>query len=178
MSEEDDKKKTSEEGSSSEEGEPSSLAVPESNIEDKLEQIIEAVPAPQREQFRNNVQEFMGFVERSGPRVDPEVARILAASNDKDNDNKFKYLTQKQQLAAEESKRGHELEVIRHKDRVKFFWPILITTLILVAGCLVVGIYLAATGRDVLGSSLITGTAFAVAGYLAGIGTADFFKNK
>jgi len=101
-----------------------------------------------------------------------------AYSNDKDNENKFKYLTQKQQHAAEESKREHDLEVTKHKDRVKFFWPILIITLIVVVGCLFVGIYLSAMGRDVLGASILTGTAFAIAGYLAGIGTADFFKSK
>lgn len=177
MSKENEKGNPSED-SSSKGGESSALSVPESQVEAKLEEIIEAVPAPRRDEFRHSVREFMGFVESAGPKIDPEVARILAASNDKDNENKFKYLTQKQQHTAEASKREHDLEVTRHEDRVKFFWPILITTLIVIVGCLFVGIYLSATGRDVLGASILTGTAFAIAGYLAGIGTADFFKSK
>jgi hypothetical protein len=175
---EDGIKENRSEDSPSKEGESSALSVPESAVEAKLQEIIEAVPAPQREEVRHTFQEFMGYVERSGPRVDPEVARILAASNDKDNENKFKYLAQKQQLAAEENEREHKLEVMRHQDRVRFFWPILISTLVVVIGCLSIGIYLAATGHDILGASLITGTAFAIAGYLAGIGTADFFKSE
>ena len=61
-------------------GESSALSVSESKVEAKLEAIIEAVPAPQREEARHTFQEFMGYVERSSTqKVDPEVAKILAA---------------------------------------------------------------------------------------------------
>ncbi|HEX8746731.1 MAG TPA: hypothetical protein VF717_05985 [Pyrinomonadaceae bacterium] len=149
-------------------------------VEDKLEAVIRDLPEPKQEQLRTTLREtFMAFVERSaGPRIDAETARILASSADKDNENRFKYLSQKQKDAADASLREHELEKIKHQDRVKIFWPILITVLVATVGCLAVGIYLAATGREMLGTGLITGTAFAVAGYLAGVGTSDFFKEN
>ncbi|HYG10005.1 MAG TPA: hypothetical protein VD835_08675 [Pyrinomonadaceae bacterium] len=177
MSEENAKDRSSE-GSSSKGDEPSALSVPESQVEAKLEEIIEAVPAPRRDEFRHSVREFMGFVESSGPKIDPEVARILAASNDKDNENKFKYLTQKQELEAEESKREHQFKIARHSSLVKMLWPVLIAVIVLVLGCIGAGIYLAATGHETLGFSILSATITALFAYLGGLGTPYLFKDK
>lgn len=145
-----------------------------------LEKLIDSVPPAKREEFQHTFQQIlMAFVERSsGPNINPETAKILAASADKESDHRFEFLVQKQKDEADESKRGYEFEVMRHKDRVKIFWPILITVLVVTVGCLAVGIYLAATGHNQLGTGIITGTSFAVAGYLAGVGTSGFFREE
>jgi hypothetical protein len=179
MSEEKEKENPSED-SSAQGGESSALSAPESKVvEAKLEALIEAVPAPQREEARHTFQEFMGYVERSSTqKIDPEVARIIAASNDKDNENKFKYLTQKQELEAEESKREHAFKVTRHVSLVNMLWPVLIAVIVLVLGCIGAGIYLAATGHETLGFSILSATITALFAYLGGLGTPYLFKDK
>lgn len=155
---------------------PLASVVPEV-VEQRLEEVVRDLPEQKQREVKTTIHEFMALVERGvGPRIDPETAKILTASADKDNEFRFKYLTQKQKDTANQAERDHTLETTRHNDRVKMFWPILITVLITTVGCLAVGIYLAATGHDILGTGLITGTAFAVAGYLAGCGTSNFFK--
>jgi hypothetical protein len=173
---EESSRENSAEGSPAQQGEPSALSTPGSNVEAKLEEIIEAVPAPKREGVRHSLQEFFGYIERSSPRIDPEVAKILAESNDRDNDNKFKYLTRKQELEAEESKREHELAVKRHDSTIKLLWPILIAVIILVLGCVGAGIYLAATGHETLGFSILSAIVTAVFAYLGGLGTPYLFR--
>lgn len=64
--------------------------------EENLEQIIDRLPP---EQVQHTLREVIfGIIERgsSGPKIDPEVMKIAAATVEKDNENKFKYLTQKQ----------------------------------------------------------------------------------
>jgi hypothetical protein len=156
---------------------PSVAAIVPDVVEQKLEEVVRDLPESKQREVKTTIHEFMALVERGvGPRIDAETAKILTASADKDNEFRFKYLSQKQKDTAEQIAREHELETTKHRDRVRIFWPILITVLPTTVGCLVVGIYLAATGHDILGTGLITGTAFAVAGYLAGCGTANFFK--
>ena len=149
-------------------------------IEQKLNEALKDLPQPKQELFRESVHElFMGIVQRGSiPTIDAETAKILADSADKEHEYRFKFRTQVQKDSAEESLREHEFERIKYESRVKLFVPILATVLITVVGCLVVGIYLASNGRELLGTGLITGTAFAVAGYLAGVGTSGFFKNE
>jgi hypothetical protein len=166
------------EDSPSTEGESSALSASDARVEAQLEKIIDAVPAPQREEVRHTIQEFMGYVERSSPRIDPEVARILADSNDKDNENKFRYLTRKQELEAEESQREHELSLKRHESTVSMLWPVLLAVIFLVLGCIAAGIYLAATGKETLGFSILSATITAVFAYLGGLGTPYLFKDK
>lgn len=177
MSEE-NQKEVPREDSPANRGESSSLSVPDSQVEAKLEKIIEAVPAPQREDVRHTFKEFMGYVERSSPRIDPEVAKIIAASNDKDNENKFKYLTRKQELEAEASQREYALAVKSHDSTVKMLWPILLAGIVLVLGCIAAGIYLAAIGKETLGFSILSATITAVFAYLGGLGTPYLFKSK
>jgi hypothetical protein len=112
------------------------------------------------------------------PRIDPETARIITASLDRDNEHKFQYLTQRQRDEAEASKREHDFAIIQHADRRKMLWPILICALFMVVGGTTSGIYLAANGHDVLGGSLLTGILSGLFAFLAGLGTANFFKNK
>jgi hypothetical protein len=155
--------------------------VPVAQAEPKLETAIKDLPEPKQNEIRQSIQEtFMGFIERSsaGPKMDPETAKILVASADRDNDHKFQFLSQKQGDSARQNEREHNLEVQRHIDRMKLARPILYVSLALIAGCTVSGIYLSATGHDALGASILSGIFGAVFGYLGGLGTANFFKNK
>jgi hypothetical protein len=147
-------------------------------VEQKLNEALEGLPEPNREMVRETVHEmFMAIVQRgAAPSIDAETAKILADSADKEHEYRFKFRSQQQKDTADESLRDHEFAKIKHRDRVRIFVPILITVLICIVGCLAVGIYLAATGQELLGTGLITGTSFAVAGYLSGVGTAGFFK--
>lgn len=149
---------------------------PAKRQEEALEAIIDKLPP---EEVQHTLRElFVGIIERggSGPRIDPEVMRIAAATVEKDNENKFKYLTQKQSDEAAKSIRDDQFRDKRHESQIKLFWPVLITVLIVTVGCIVAGIYLAVNGHEPLGIGLITGAAFSVLGYLAGAGTADIFK--
>ena len=146
-----------------------------------IEEIIEAIPTPEkREQARHLIEEtFVGLIERSSSnQINPDVAKILADSADRDNDNKFKFLTQKQQDAATAQQRKDELTAQKHKDRVSIIKPVIVFVMVMVILCLSVGIYLSVTGKETLGASLITGVLTAVLSYLAGVGTSDFFKDK
>lgn len=146
-------------------------------VEQRLNEALKDLPPPKQEMVRESVHEmFMAIVQRgAAPTIDAETAKILADSSDKEHEYRFKFRTQVQKDTADQNLREHEFDKIKHTDKVKLFKPILITVLVTVVGCLGIGIYLAATGQELLGTGLITGTAFAVAGYLAGVGTSGFF---
>ena len=153
---------------------------PVPQIERELEEVIKDLPEPQRERIRHTIREtaltfFQGAV---SPRIDAETARVITESLDKDNERKFQYLTQKQKDEAEAIKRQHEFAVLRHHDNRRMFWPILICVLLMVMGCIIAGIYFTANGHEVLGSNLLTAVISGLLAYLAGLGTANFFKNK
>ncbi len=168
-------------------GESSSL-VPSSdkqNLEQRIEELISVLSQkdlspPQQERIVHRLREvFTTYVERgSSQKIDPEIFKIAADTVAKDNENKYKYLSQKQQDAASENKREYDYKVGCHKDRTKILWPIIIVVLLMITCCVGFGIYFAATGHEILGASLLTGIFGAVFGYLAGIGTADFFREK
>jgi hypothetical protein len=141
------------EGSQPKEGEPSSTSALEKKEEAKIEAILDKLPP---EQAQHTLRElFFGIIERGGTspaKIDPEAFKIAAATVEKDNDNKFRYLRQKQSDAAEESKREHDFAVVQHKDRFGILRPVVFIIVFVFAICLFVGIYLAATGHETLGS--------------------------
>lgn len=181
MSNEADRDKP-EEGSQSKEGEPSSLSPQEQQDEAKLERIIERLPPEQAQHTLREV--IFGIIERgANPKVDPELFKVAAASVDRDNQNKFEFLTQKEANKAEQAKRDHvlkekehDLKIERYKSQVKMLWPILFTIIVLVIGCLSAGIYFAATGRETLGFSILSATISAFFSFFGGLGMAKFFK--
>jgi hypothetical protein len=188
MNEEDQNDKSAG-GSQSKESEPSSLPLSPKQVEaaideSKLERIIDTLPPEQKQTILREV--IFGIIERgSTPKVDPEVVKIAAASVDKDNENKYRFLSQKEANKAEQDKREcelkdkeHDLKVRRFDSQVKMLWPILISLIILIVGCIASGIYLAATGRDTLGFSILSATISAVFAFLGGLGTAHFFKHE
>ncbi len=72
-------------------------------------------------------------VVRSGmtPQIDPETAKILAETIQRDNDNKFKYLSQKQADAAASENREHALATARHRDLMRpIVWAVIGITFI------------------------------------------------
>ena len=146
--------------------------------EEQLENLMTELPGEQRGEFKEIIQSFVAIVERGQPRLDPETARIATQSIDKDNENKFKYLTQKQKDAAAQSERDDKLESTRHQSRVKMLWPILVATILIVLTSIISGIYLAASGNETLGASILTGVFGGMFGYLGGLGTAHFFQSK
>lgn len=144
----------------------------------KIEEIISELPEPKRREFKEYILEFfMGVVERGGPKIDPETAGILTASLDKDNENKFKYLSQKQQDEAERERREHAFKVRQFNSRERFLWLIVPTVLLVCVGGIIEGIYLATHGHDTLGVSILSAIITGIFAYLAGVGTANFFKH-
>jgi hypothetical protein len=148
----------------------------------ELQKLVEElnVPAPKKQEIRHVIQEvFMGFMERSaGQKMDPETARIVSESVIKDNDNKFHFLMQKQKDEAAEKERGHNLEIIKHGDRVKFLWPIVIVSIGIIVAGLITGVYLSVNGHETLGTGILATILAGIFSYLAGLGTANFFKSK
>lgn len=148
-----------------------SEAVPTA-VPEKLEKIIEGVPEPQQHVFREMVREFMGVFhsKTSSPfDIDPQIVKILAESQTKDNDNKFEFAKQRQQDT-------HEMKKIEHLDRQRLIRPAVYVVLGVFPVLLFVGIYLAATGQAALGTGLITGVVTSFLAYVAG--TSDIFKSK
>ena len=112
------------------------------------------------------------------PQIDPETAKILANTLEKDNDNKFKYLTQKQADFASEQARQHDFAVVCHRDSVGLLKPILGASILLVIGTVTAGIYFISNGQEAVGSSLLTGIFGLLFGYLGGLGTSKFLITK
>ena len=122
---------------------------------------------------------FMGVVKESGfPKFDPEVIKIISASVEKDNENKFQYLTQKQRDATEIKKREQDQEGVQHKDRIKLLWPILIAAILCGLGLISAGVWFVLVGKEAIGVGFITAVLSAAFGYLGGLGTARLFKPK
>ena len=150
-------------------------------VPQKIEEALKDIPEGQRQRIRHILQETISLTAVQGalsPRIDPETAKIITESLDKDNEHKFQYLTQKQRDEAEASKREHDFAVLLHADRRKMLWPVLICVLFMVLGGISAGIYLTANGHEVLGGSLLTAILSGLFAYLAGLGTANFFKDK
>lgn len=158
----------------------SSLAPVVPQVEQKLEAFAKDLPENKQEEFKHTIHEvFAMFMERSGgPRIDSETAKILAASADKDNDLRFRYLSQKQKDTADQKERDQKLEERRLTYLVRFIWPILIAVLIVAIGGISAGIYFASTGREMLGSNLLTGFITAILAFIGGMGCPRIFKLK
>jgi hypothetical protein len=149
-------------------------------VDSTIEEIIDAVPEEKKEPIRHLIREtLVGLVERSsGPQISPEVAKILAASADKESDHKFEFLIEKQRNEEAKDVRNHDFRIRQHDDRVKILRPAFYFALFILASCTAVGILLCYVGNDVLGASLITAVWAGALGFLAGFGTSDFFKDK
>jgi hypothetical protein len=164
--------------------ESSSILKPE--VDSKLAEIMEELPAEKRELVRHTIQEmFVGIMERSSsPQITPEVAKIITESQDKDNEHKFQFLTQKQRDEAEAEKRAddlrtkqHDFNCTKHSNRFSLMKPIIWAVLALVVGLTIAGVWLLVIGKEAIGSALLSGLWGAVFGYLAGFGTSNFFKD-
>jgi hypothetical protein len=151
-------------------------------VEAKLATVLNDVPVsePQKQQIIHKIEEtFMAAIAtnvQNAPRLDPETVKIIAVTVEKDNDNKFKYLTQKQANDAAKQLRDHEFAVVCHTDNVRLFRPVLISAMLVFVGCVTAGIYFIAIGREAVGSGILSGVFGAAFGYLGGLGTANYFK--
>jgi hypothetical protein len=137
----------------------------------QVQEVIKDLPAPKRQEIVHSIQETITAAIRIGqtPPVDPETAKILASTIEKDNDNKFRYLTQKQADSAKEREREQSLEAAHHTDIVRpVVWAVIAVTLIAVGS----GVYFISIGKEAIGSSLLTGIFGAILGFLGGLGTA------
>jgi hypothetical protein len=161
---------------SSKSGESSALVKPESRAEERLEAAIKKalaeqnIPQPQQERIVETFREvFTTYIERNtGAEIDPEIFKIVAASIDKEQENKLKYFTLKEQNSAEKSKREHDFEVERHRDVFKIVRPVVYVVLTTFPILLFIGIYLAATGHETLGASILSTVITSFLSYLAG----------
>lgn len=70
------------------------------------------------------------------------------------------------------------IEVVKHSDRMRLAKPITYAAMITTVGTIVAGIWLAAIGHETLGASILSSVISVVLGYLGGLGTAHFFKDK
>jgi uncharacterized membrane protein len=168
---------------SSEKSEESSSLIKTEEVESKIEEIIDAIPEEKREQARHIFREFretfVGLIDRSpSSKLSPEIATILANSADKDNEFRFKYLTQKQTNEADQIEREHTFRCKKHEDRVSIVKPIVWALLLLVIGCTIAGIWLCVKGYETIGAAILSGAWCAVFGYMAGFGTSNFFKDE
>lgn len=153
-----------------------------SDVEKQLEAVIRDLPEPKRDEVRNTfLQVFMAFVQRggaAGPTIDAETAKILTDSADKEHEYRYKYLSQKQLDEAESSKRDDTFRTLKFHSRYKIVRPCALAALIVIPLCLFLGIYLAATGHETLGSSILTGVTTSFLSFIAGLSTGNLIKDK
>lgn len=144
---------------------------------EKFEEIIEAIPVlEQKEEARLILRELTRVIERPS-QLNPETARIITESVDKDNQRKFEYLSQKQKDSTEIEKEELDFRRQKYSDSFSLVKPIVIFVLGIVAVCIFTGIWLSVNGQPTLGASLITGSLSAVLSYAAGFGTSKAFKD-
>jgi hypothetical protein len=153
-----------------------------SDVEKQLEDVIRDLPEPKRVEVRNTfLQVFMAFAQRGGtvgPTIDPETAKILTDSADKEHEYRYKFLTQKQKDEAEESKRDDTFRTLKFSSRYKIVRPCSLAGLVVIPVCLFLGIYLAATGHETLGSSILTGVTTSFLSFIAGLSTGNLIRDK
>lgn len=145
--------------------------------EENLEKIIERVPP---EQYPTLLRETLIGIVREGasPKIDPETFKIAAATIERENENKFQYLMKKLDVDAKTKSDDHQLDRERHRSTTRLLWPILISTIVLVLGCITAGIFLAARGQETLGFSILSATVAALFSYLGGLGTPRFWLDR
>jgi F0F1-type ATP synthase assembly protein I len=175
----DDNKLESDEEDSLDNNESSSLSKAEKHAQlEKIEEIIDAIPVEEKKvEARSILREFTKIIERPS-QLDPATVHIITESLDKDNERKFQYLTQKQKDETEIEKQEIDFRREKHRDGFSLVKPIVFFVLILVAICILTGIWLCVNGQPTLGASLITGSLSAVLSFAAGFGTSTFFKNE
>ena len=146
-------------------------------LEQSLTPVLEGLPEPKKKEIVQVVhQQFTAVVRAgmSGPQIDPETAKILADTIQRDNDNKFRYLSQKQSDTAARETRGHELAKARHRDLMRpIVWAVVAITVI----SIMAGLWFINSGHETIGSSLLTGIFGALLGYLGGLGTSGHIRD-
>lgn len=150
-------------------------------VEAELQPVIKDLPPGKQQEIVRTVersfeQQFMAVVRGGGgPQLDAETAKILAASIDRDNDNKFKYLTQQQANSATRDEHTHQVSMARHHDLVR---PIVWAVIMIAVGSVAAGLAFIAYGHETVGGSLLTGVFSALLGYLGGLGTAKHYGKE
>ena len=146
-------------------------------VDGKLEEIIEGIPSPEDRHYLEKT--FIGLIERSGGApLQADVATVIAETINRDNDHKFEYLCKKLDQEENESVRGHELRIQQQKDQFSIIKPAFFFSLFILAACTAGGVWLCYEGKEVLGAALITAVWAGALGFLAGMGSSDFFKTK
>lgn len=156
------------------------VATPAAVMEEKLEAALQDLPETKQVQLRHTFHEFfMAIVQRGAtPSLDAETARIITESVDKEHEYRFKFRTQQQQDAEAESKRDDAFRTLQHSDRFKIIRPCAIAAVIVIPVALFIGIYLAATGHETLGSSILTGVTTSFLAFIGGLSTGNLLKDK
>ena len=151
----------------------------EEEDEEAVEALLEHVP-------QNLIRETLIGIIREGasPRIDPETYKIAAETAQQEQDHRLTFLMRKLEVEDTQNDRQHKLEVEKHNLAVeqsrsvrKMCWPILFAAMFLVVGAISAGIYLAASGKETLGFSILSATVTALFAYIGGLGTPRFWKN-
>lgn len=152
----------------------------EPTVVESLQPVIQDLPQPKQQEITRTVERTIEhqmmavFRGGMGPQMDPETAKILATTIEKDNDNKFKYLTQKQSDIAARETREHTYSLQCHTDGISLLRPIIYSSIVIVITSVVSGIYFISHGQEAVGSSLLTGVFGLLFGYLGGLGSSNY----
>jgi hypothetical protein len=160
---------------------------PDDNGEAKaLEKSDEAIEALLEHVPQNLVRETLIGIIREGasPRIDPDTYRLAASTAQKEQDNRLAFLMRKLDVEDAQNNRQHTLDVEKHNLNVeqsrsvrKMCWPVLCASIVVVLGGITAGIYLAATGKETLGFSILSAIVTALFAYIGGLGTPRFWKD-
>jgi hypothetical protein len=146
--------------------------------DETVEALLEHVP-------QNLIRETLVGIIREGasPRIDPDTFKLAAQTAQQEQDNRLTFLMRKLDVEDIQNNRQHELEVEKHKLDVEqsrsvrqMCWPVLVAAIVVVLGGIAAGIYLAATGKETLGFSILSAIVTALFAYIGGLGTPRFWK--
>lgn len=151
-------------------------------VEAEIAPALEGLPPPRRQQILHKIEEtltaFVATSVQGGPKMDAESVRVLAATVEKDNENKFKYLCQKEQHEAEQKTGELGFRRERHRDHVGMLKPVIIAVLAVVIVTIGAGLWFIAHDREAIGIGILTSVATASFGFLGGLGVSNFFRDS
>lgn len=125
------------------------------------------------------------FREGASPRIDPDTYKLAAQTAQKEQDNRLTFLMRKLEVEDAQNTRQHEMDVKKHDLDVdnnrRLFnmgWLLLGAAVLVIVGGIASGIYLAATGKETLGFSILSSAITALFAYIGGLGTPRFWEKK
>ncbi len=153
----------------------------EEELEEEFRDIIDALPTPEKKKDAQMIFQRLAvsLVKQSNEReINPEVMKIIADSNNKDNEYRYKFSVKQQENEAEARLRKDKLEDKKHDNFFSIIKPTIFVVLAIVVSMLAVSVAFILNGQEGIGVNLLIGLFSAIFGFLAGFGVSKVIKKE